>query len=120
MAEETKYDHSVLVNTLVYHVPNKNMACSCGWKELGASWAEHVAEVYEFAMNGPIAPTPLTFPVMSIKDEVIGLITLREEVVNQLLQIKEALDLSYLYDPKRHKILHFTMMRKLRGRDAHG
>jgi hypothetical protein len=43
-----KYDRQVLVDILVYHyrvAPGKG--CGCGWNELGRSWPEHVATVYE-------------------------------------------------------------------------
>lgn len=42
------YDHAVLVEILIYHyrvAPGKG--CGCGWDELGRSWPEHVATVYE-------------------------------------------------------------------------
>lgn len=42
------YDRFILVDILVYHwrvAPGKG--CACGWNELGRSWADHVANVYE-------------------------------------------------------------------------
>jgi hypothetical protein len=44
---DVSYDRTVLVNVLVYHYRASIKGCGCGWAELGRSWAEHVAEVYE-------------------------------------------------------------------------
>ncbi len=42
------YDREVLTTTLVYHHWRTNTSgCGCGWRMLGASHAEHVADVYE-------------------------------------------------------------------------
>ena len=41
------YDRNVLVEVLVYHQRAKSSGCGCGWHVLGASHAEHSAEVYE-------------------------------------------------------------------------
>lgn len=41
------YDRAVLVDVLVYHQPTSTSGCICGWGVLGASHAEHVADVYE-------------------------------------------------------------------------
>lgn len=46
-----KYDRSVLVDVLVYHYPNDNRSCGCGWAELGRSHPAHVADVYEESMR---------------------------------------------------------------------
>ncbi len=43
----TAYDRQVLVDVLVYHWPTRTSGCWCGWDELGASFPEHVADVYE-------------------------------------------------------------------------
>lgn len=37
----------VLVETLVYHWQTNSSGCGCGWAVLGASWPEHVADVFE-------------------------------------------------------------------------
>lgn len=42
------YRRDLLVHVLVYHyrvAPGKG--CGCGWDELGRSWPDHVADVYE-------------------------------------------------------------------------
>ena len=41
------YDRAALVDTVVYHWRTDNAGCGCGWAVLGASHAEHVADVYE-------------------------------------------------------------------------
>lgn len=41
------YDRQVLLDVLVYHYRDGIKGCGCGWAELGKSWAEHVAGVYE-------------------------------------------------------------------------
>lgn len=41
------YDRSVLVDVLIYHARTDTSGCYCGWAVLGASYAEHVADVYE-------------------------------------------------------------------------
>lgn len=41
------YRRDVLTTVLVYHWRESIKGCSCGWSELGRSWAEHVANVYE-------------------------------------------------------------------------
>lgn len=46
----TDYDREVLVTILVYHWRTDN-GCGCGWAVLGASHAEHVADVYEESMR---------------------------------------------------------------------
>ena len=47
-----RYDRDVLIEVLIYHhrvAPGKG--CGCGWgdrpQDLGCSWADHVATVYE-------------------------------------------------------------------------
>lgn len=45
--ETVPYDRAVLVEVVVYHYRESIKGCSCGWSELGKSWAEHVADVYE-------------------------------------------------------------------------
>lgn len=52
------YDRHVLVRTLIYHQqvnrPPYIGVCACGWgdrpEHLGASWPEHVVDVYEQAV----------------------------------------------------------------------
>jgi len=50
-----KYDRSVMVETLVYHQRRDIEGCACGWSVLGASHAEHVADVYELSVSFPRA-----------------------------------------------------------------
>lgn len=48
--KETPYDRSSLVDILVYHWQTNTSGCGCGWgggKDLGKSWPEHIANVYE-------------------------------------------------------------------------
>lgn len=35
-----------LVEVLVYHWATSTSGCGCGWRKLGASWPEHVADVF--------------------------------------------------------------------------
>jgi len=44
------YDRAALVDTVVYHWRTDSAGCGCGWAVLGASHAEHVADVHE---HGP-------------------------------------------------------------------
>jgi 16S rRNA G1207 methylase RsmC len=43
----TTYDREVLVEVIIYHWRADIGGCGCGWGVLGASYAEHVADVYE-------------------------------------------------------------------------
>lgn len=43
------YSRSLLVEILIYHQRTDTSGCHCGWAVLGASYAEHVADVYEAA-----------------------------------------------------------------------
>lgn len=45
------YDREILVNVLIYHQRTNSSGCHCGWAKLGASYAEHVANVYEQSMT---------------------------------------------------------------------
>lgn len=45
--EDSGYDRVVLVEVLIYHYRDGLKGCGCGWAELGRSWPEHVATVYE-------------------------------------------------------------------------
>lgn len=38
--------HRCLVDVLVYHWATSTSGCGCGWRKLGASWPEHVADVF--------------------------------------------------------------------------
>ena len=53
------YDRAVLVDVLVYQYRKDFSGCGCGWAELGRSWPEHVATVYEesVAARAEDAPT---------------------------------------------------------------
>ena len=46
-----RYDREVLVEVLVYHQRKNSQYCACGWGELGKSYAEHVADIYEMAIK---------------------------------------------------------------------
>lgn len=46
------YDRAVLVEVLIYHQRASIERCACGWDRLGASHAEHVADVYEASIAG--------------------------------------------------------------------
>lgn len=48
----TGYRRDVLVDVLVHHWPTRTNGCECGWAVLGASFPEHVADVYEDAQRG--------------------------------------------------------------------
>lgn len=41
------YDREVLTTVLIYHARTDTSGCHCGWADLGASYADHVADVYE-------------------------------------------------------------------------
>ncbi len=43
-------DRAVLVEVLVYHWPTPASGCHCGWGVLGASFPEHVADIYEMSV----------------------------------------------------------------------
>lgn len=47
----THYEREVLVSVLVYHQRMDDTGCACGWRELGESHAEHIADVYEMAVQ---------------------------------------------------------------------
>lgn len=53
MTADITYDRKVLVEILVYHyrVFSNDRGCGCGWNDLGASWPEHIAAVYEESMR---------------------------------------------------------------------
>lgn len=36
-----------LVDVLIYHWCTGTSGCGCGWAVLGASWPEHVADVFQ-------------------------------------------------------------------------
>ena len=44
---DLRYSRDVLVDVLVYHQRTSSSGCGCGWSVLGASHAEHIADVYE-------------------------------------------------------------------------
>ena len=47
---DIRYSRAVLVEVLIYHQRTNTSGCHCGWGVLGASYAEHVADVYEESM----------------------------------------------------------------------
>lgn len=48
---EVIYQRDVLVDVVIHHHRESIKGCSCGWSQLGLSWADHVADVYESAVN---------------------------------------------------------------------
>lgn len=44
------YDREALVAVIVYHWRTNTSGCGCGWAELGKSYAEHIADVYEMEL----------------------------------------------------------------------
>jgi hypothetical protein len=46
------YDRELLTTVLVHHWQTRMSGCGCGWGRLGASWPEHVADVYEQSARG--------------------------------------------------------------------
>lgn len=46
-----EYDREILIAILIYHQRKDIGHCACGWSILGASHAEHVANVYEIEME---------------------------------------------------------------------
>jgi hypothetical protein len=61
------YDREVLVRVLIQHQrKDLDVACLCGWGEWGASFAAHVADMYEEAANrdrhSQAAPAPEVKP----------------------------------------------------------
>lgn len=51
MSAPVTYDRDVLTTVLVYHWPTQSSGCWCGWAVLGASFPEHVADVYEASVT---------------------------------------------------------------------
>lgn len=47
MAALTPDMRACLVEVLVYHWRDEIRGCGCGWAVLGASWPEHVVDVFE-------------------------------------------------------------------------
>lgn len=43
------YSRLLLIEILIYHQRTEVSGCHCGWSVLGASHAEHIADVYEAA-----------------------------------------------------------------------
>jgi hypothetical protein len=46
-----RYSRVTLVDVLIYHQRHDIGGCACGWSVLGASHAEHVADIYEMVMS---------------------------------------------------------------------
>lgn len=44
------YNREILVDVIIHHARTSIEGCHCGWAVLGASHAEHVADVYEQAV----------------------------------------------------------------------
>ena len=51
----TARERAVLIVVLVYHWRTNTSGCGCGWAVLGASHAEHVADVYEEALRWEVS-----------------------------------------------------------------
>lgn len=45
------YSRALLVAVLIVHQRAGSASCSCGWGELGLSFADHVADRYEAGMG---------------------------------------------------------------------
>jgi hypothetical protein len=45
-----RYYRPVLVKVLIHHQRTDSSRCACGWGVLGASFAEHLADMYEASM----------------------------------------------------------------------
>ena len=52
------YDRDVLLTVLIYHYRKDIGGCGCGYRELGASHPEHVADVYEESVRARTAVVP--------------------------------------------------------------
>lgn len=48
------YSRAVFVDVLVYHWCTNTSGCGCGWNVLGASYPEHVADVYEESVRARV------------------------------------------------------------------
>jgi hypothetical protein len=46
-----RYDRPMLVAVLINHQRSNISGCLCGWGVLGASHAEHIADMYEAGMG---------------------------------------------------------------------
>lgn len=50
------YDRDRLIDVLILHQRSEDSGCLCGWgdrpEHLGASFAEHIADVYEDKLAG--------------------------------------------------------------------
>lgn len=57
---ERLHDRAALVDVLVYHWRTETSGCGCGWAVLGASHAEHVADVYEMELARHVCGPDLT------------------------------------------------------------
>lgn len=51
-----RYDREALVDVMIYHWPTLTSGCTCGWGVLGASFPEHVADIYEQKMLYGLMP----------------------------------------------------------------
>lgn len=54
---DVPYDREVLTTVLIYHAPTATSGCHCGWAVLGASYPDHVADVYEQSVTAREKPT---------------------------------------------------------------
>lgn len=54
---DVPYDREVLTTVLIYHAPTATSGCHCGWAVLGASYPDHVADVYEQSVTAREEPT---------------------------------------------------------------
>lgn len=79
------YDRAVLVDVLVYHYRDDIKGCGCGWSQLGASWPEHVADVYEQSVAAYDGMADVVFPV-----EQLGVLRGRLSEIESLAEQQHA------------------------------
>jgi hypothetical protein len=53
---DVPYDRERLVEVVIYHGRDRIEGCHCGWRELGKSHADHVADAYEARVAAPRRP----------------------------------------------------------------
>lgn len=58
LLEPILYDRDMLVEIIVYHWRTESSGCGCGWAVLGASYAEHIADVYEASVIARTGAVP--------------------------------------------------------------
>ena len=71
MDELLIYDRTILVNILIYHYRKDDSSCGCGWGILGASHAEHVADIYEESIRAVVNDSDVIEEGGSIMDTLL-------------------------------------------------